>query len=142
MSREHFEKLERIYVAAPVNKLLHPKIVVSEGQAEISMAVQEDFHHAAGAVHGSYYFKMLDDACFFAANSLARDEFFYTASFNVQLMRAVSAGALKAVGRVIREGRNMIFTEGTLEDDTGKEIARGSGLFARSGVKLADVGES
>ena len=67
---DHYLSLEKMYVVAPINKIYNPKILIYKGGAEIEIAVKEKFFHAAGAVHGSVYFKMLDDAAFFAANSL------------------------------------------------------------------------
>ena len=37
------------------------------GRSEIRFTVDESLH-AAGAAHGTIYFKMLDDAAFYAAN--------------------------------------------------------------------------
>ena len=34
--------------------------------------------HTAGAAHGTLFFKMLDDAAFYAANSLVTDRFLLT----------------------------------------------------------------
>jgi acyl-coenzyme A thioesterase PaaI-like protein len=63
--------------------------------------VRPEFFHAAHAVHGSVYFKALDDAAFFAVNSLVTDVFVLTASYNLYLTRPVTEGALRAVGRVV-----------------------------------------
>src|SRR5437660_10506789 len=79
---EHFRKLERMYAAAPINQYFRPALTVSEGRAEVTMAVQSDFFHAARAVHGSVYFKAMDDAAFFAVNSLVSDVFVLTVTFN------------------------------------------------------------
>ncbi len=68
----HFEKLEAMYLSAPNNAYYQPTIHITEGKAEVSIAVRPDFFHAANAVHGSVYFKLMDDASFFAANSLIR----------------------------------------------------------------------
>ncbi len=69
----HFRAQENMYLAAPINRFFEPGIKVDEGTAEITVPVKEELFHAAGAVHGSTYFKVLDDAAFFAANSLERD---------------------------------------------------------------------
>jgi acyl-coenzyme A thioesterase PaaI-like protein len=66
----HFVALEKMYAAGPINELFQPVLEVGEGMASIDMEVSERFFHAGGALHGSVYFKMLDDAAFFAANSL------------------------------------------------------------------------
>lgn len=53
----HFRALERMCRAAPINEIFKPQIGVSEGAAEIEIEVRETLFHAAGAVHGSVYFK-------------------------------------------------------------------------------------
>ena len=75
MSKEHFQKLERMYLGAPINRYFAPRIEISEGQAIVTLPVRDDFHHAAFAVHGAVYFKVLDDAAFFAVNSVVDDVF-------------------------------------------------------------------
>ena len=74
-SDDHYRRLERMYVSAPANEYFKPEIRIAEGAAEVEVAVRPDFFHAASAVHGSVYFKLLDDATFFAASSLVHDVF-------------------------------------------------------------------
>lgn len=136
---EHYRKLERMYLAAPVNAFYAPTIAIGEGRAEVSIAVRPEFFHAAGAVHGAVYFKLLDDAAFFAANSLVDDWFLVTVSFNVYLTRPVSEGRMRAVGRVVHRSRRLFVAEAELSDGSGREIARGSGTFMRSNIALASV---
>ena len=76
---DHFRRLERMYRAAPANEYFRPDISIEEGTAEVRLVVRPDFFHAASAVHGSVYFKLLDDATFFAASSLVDDVFVLTA---------------------------------------------------------------
>tara|TARA_R110001592_G_scaffold60311_4_gene183311 strand:+ start:286 stop:1368 length:1083 start_codon:yes stop_codon:yes gene_type:complete len=59
MSNNHYQKLEQMYISAPINKFYLPKISVSEGKCGIEVEVKEDFFHAANAVHGSVYGKIL-----------------------------------------------------------------------------------
>lgn len=61
---EHYKRLENMYSAAPINDIFKPVMTVSEGEAVIEIDVGEQYHHSAGGVHGSVYFKMLDDAAF------------------------------------------------------------------------------
>jgi uncharacterized protein (TIGR00369 family) len=136
MNDEHYRKLERMYHGAPINRLLGPKLSVSAGTASVVIAVRRDFFHAGGSVHGSLYFKALDDAAFFSVSSLVPDVFVLTASFNVQLLRPISEGELCATGRVVRPGRQLFFAESSLTDAVGVELGRGSGVFARSRVAL------
>jgi len=135
-SESHYRKLERMYLGAPVNEYFRPEIRISEAEAEIRIPVRREFFHAANAVHGSVYFKALDDATFFAANSLVTDVFVLTASFNIYLLRPISEGTLIARGRVVNRSKRVIIAEGVLVDDRDREIARGSGSFLPSTIEL------
>src|SRR5690349_13663179 len=99
---EHYRKLERMYLSAPVNKSIYKGITmhISDEKAELTLPVVQEYFHAANAIHGSVYFKMLDDAAFFAVNSMVTDAFVYTVSINVHLLRPVSKGIIKSVGEL------------------------------------------
>jgi len=135
-SQEHFRKLERMYHAAPINQFFAPKLVVSEARAEVSIPVRREFFHAAHALHGSVYFKALDDAAFFAVNSLLEDRFALTVTFNVYLIRPVSEGTILATGRVVHQSKRLYVAEAVLVDAVGVEIGRGSGTFMVSSIAL------
>ena len=90
-------------------------------------------------VHGSVYFKLLDDAAFFAANSLERDLFVLTTSFTIYLTRPVVAGSLKGVGRVVDRTRSQFIAEATVHDADGREVGRGSGVFVRGKQRLKEI---
>ena len=136
---EHYRKLERMYLSAPTNAYYAPTISIAEGRAEVTIAVRPEFCHAAGAVHGSVYFKLLDDAAFFAANSLVDDLFLVTVSFNLYLTRPVSEGRMRAFGHVVHRSQRLFIAEAEVTDASGREIARGSGTFMRSSIALASV---
>ena len=135
-SQGHFRKLERMYHAAPINQFFAPKLVVSEARAEVSIPVRREFFHAAHALHGSVYFKALDDAAFFAVNSLLEDRFALTVTFNIYLIRPVSEGTILATGRVVHHSKRLYVAEAVLVDSAGVEIARGSGTFMISSIAL------
>ena len=97
---EHYRKLERMYAAAPINAFYAPTRTVGHRTAEVSFEVQPKMHHSAGAMHGSVYFKALDDAAWFAANSIVSETFVLTHTFTVTLLRPVTGGRIRAVGTV------------------------------------------
>jgi uncharacterized protein (TIGR00369 family) len=98
--------------------------------------VREDFHHAAHAIHGAVYFKALDDATFFAVQSVVTDFFVVTSSFQLYFLRPVSRGHLLARGQVVSRSKRLYIAEGVLFDSRGKEVARGSGTFMPSSSEL------
>ena len=140
MSDKHFGALERMYVNGPINQFYRPSIRVSDGAAEIRMPVRPDMHHAAHAAHGAVYFKMLDDAGFFAVQSLVTEAFVLTVSFQVYLLAPVTEGEMVSRGSVVHRTRRLFIAESVVEVD-GDTVARGSGSFMRSKMPLdASVG--
>ena len=139
-SGDHYRKLERMYLSAPVNDIVYKGITIdiSDGKAELSLQIDPKFFHAANAIHGSVYFKMLDDAAFFAVNSTVTDVFVYTVSFNIQLLRPVSGGIIRSMGELKFKSTNLFIADSNLFDEKNKLIGRGSGSFMRSKIELAE----
>jgi len=135
----HYKNLERMYLAAPINAIFLPRLSVTKGESEIEIDIGEKYHHAGGGVHGSVYFKMLDDAAFFAANSLETEVFVLTTSFTTYLTRPVREGKMRAVGKVVNKNSTQFIAESVVYDSRNKEIGRGNGVFVRSKKLLADT---
>jgi uncharacterized protein (TIGR00369 family) len=132
-----------MYLGANFNTMIYDTttIRIAEGKAEIGLAVTDKFHHALGGTHGSVYFKMLDDAAFFAVNSIVQDHFVLTTSFNVNFVRPFSEGSVRAYGEVRFQSSNLFTANATLVDQEGIELAFGTGNFTKSRVELSeDIG--
>ena len=81
--------------SAPFVQLTGAKVSIKKGVAQITLPIKKQFHHAAGAMHGALYFLALDNAAFFAVNSLIEDVFVLTTSFTTYITRPVSEGVVK-----------------------------------------------
>ena len=136
-SADHFRTLERLYSTAPINAFYRPVLTVSDRMSVVEIEVRPEFFHAAAAVHGSVYFKALDDAAYFAVNSIVTDVFVLTVTFNIYLTRPVSEGVMRATGRLVSESKALYVAEADLVDGRGRTIGRGSGSFMRSAIPLA-----
>lgn len=134
----HYRKLENMYLKAPCSEFYDPKIKVSKGTAEIIIPIRGDFFHAAGATHGSVYFKAMDEAAYFAVNSLVDDAFVLTVNFNTQIIRPIVTGKMKAVGKVVYQSRRYYFAESVVFDSKGREIGRGHGNYVKSAIPLTE----
>lgn len=136
----HWRALERLYASAPVNRLFESHLTIAgEGRARIAFEIEERHYHAAGAAHGTIYFKMLDDAAFYAANTLVTDRFLLTTSFNMHFSRPVKKGPVVAEGRWVSGRRRVLVAESRLLDAEGEEIGRGTGTFMRSRMALSGL---
>jgi uncharacterized protein (TIGR00369 family) len=138
---EHFRRLERMYASAPITQGQGTTIRIEEGTAEVRLPVRRELHHAAGALHGSAYFRVLDDAAFFAANSRVPDVLVLTVSLTVHFIRPVIAGELRATGRLIHRGGQLLTAESQAFDGSGRLVGQGTGTFMRSRIPLdASIG--
>lgn len=133
---EHYRKLENLMHSAPIVKLAGARVEISHEQAEITLPAKQELFHAAGALHGAMYFLALDNAAFFAVNSVVEDVFVLTVSFNIYLLRPVDKGIIKAIGKVVNSTRTQYLAESVLYDSENREIARGSGVFVKSKIRL------
>ena len=136
----HYRALEQLYASAPINLLFRSSLTLEEaGRSRIDFTVEPASFHAAGAAHGTLYFKMLDDAAFYAANSLVSDRFLLTTAFNLHFTKPMREGPAVAEGRWISGKRRVFVAEARIVDSSGEECARGTGTFLRSHIALAGL---
>ena len=139
-AERHYRALEVLYQSAPVNALFASSLeITGEGRSRITFDVTEAVYHAAGAAHGTIYFKMLDDAAFYAANTLVTDYFLLTTSFNMHFSKPVRQGRVVAEGNWVSGRRRVLVAESRLIDAEGDEIGRGTGTFMRSRIGLSGL---
>ncbi len=136
----HWRALESLYGTAPVNQLFRSELsLLGEGSSRIIFDIDPSSFHAAGAAHGTIYFKMLDDAAFYAANTMVTDRFLLTTSFNLHFSRPVRSGKVIAEGKWVSGRRRVLVAEARLIDEEGEEIGRGTGTFMRSHIALSSL---
>lgn len=137
-SNNHYQKLEEMYLKANINTDLYATTTVNikEGYSEVGLTISKNYFHALGAIHGSVYFKLLDDAAFWAVNSIVHDVFCLTTSFNIHITKPVSSGKLLAKGTLKFKSKNIFFAKSSLFNEKGDEIAFGTGSFCKSKVLL------
>lgn len=132
----HFAKLENMYHNHNLNSFFNASIRISEGQAEIEIPLDEKFHHAAHAVHGAVYFKILDDVGFFAANSVVEDALILTANFTIYFLKPVALGRMKGVGKLVYKSNSQFIADTVLYNSEGEEIARGTGTYIKTKIEI------
>jgi uncharacterized protein (TIGR00369 family) len=135
----HYRALESLYRSAPINGLFSSDIELREGFARVRFEIDEAAFHAAGAAHGTIYFKMMDDAAFYACNSLVTDRFLLTTAFNLNFMRPLKSGPVIAEGQWASGRRRVFVADARLIDGEGEVAARGTGTFMRSRIPLSSL---
>ncbi len=135
-SSQHYSGLISAYHAARINEFYGPNIEISDGACTLSLEINDRFFHSLGATHGSVYFKMLDDAAFFACMSLETELVILTTSFTTYLTRPISEGSMTAIGKVVNQNKTQFIAESVVYDDQQREIGRGNGIFTRTKATL------
>ncbi len=137
---KHFRRLEKMYLKSNVNQNLYEstEVLIENKKATISIEISDKYFHALGAIHGSVYFKLLDDAAFFAANSVVTDKFLLTSNFNINLIRPANKGRIMAIGELNFQSKNLFIANASLRNEQGKEIAFGTGHFMKSQIELTE----
>ena len=136
----HFRALEALYAAAPINGLFTSRLeIVEPGRSRIEFDISPQLFHGAGAAHGTVYFKMMDDAAFYACNSMVTDRFLLTTAFNLHFTRPMKPGQASAEGRWISGRRRVLIADAHIVGPDGEEAARGTGTFLRSHISLSSL---
>jgi len=103
-----------------------------EGRASLVMTVRPDMTNGEGWLQGGMYTSLIDEAMALAIYTLLEEgQMIATISCTTTFLRGVRAGdEIRADASVIRKGRQIIFTEGTVLSADGKtELARCSASF-------------
>lgn len=139
MSNSHFEGLIRMFHSAPIQEILMGAAInLEEGKAEYELEIKRDYFHAAEALHGAIYFKLLDDSAYFAAATLEREYFLLTKSYQIHFKRPVQEDTLIAKGEVLSRTEKEIIASSVIYNAQGKVVANGEGVFVRSKKLLSD----
>jgi len=137
---EHFKRLIEMYYAAPIHNFYEGiEMKLEKQSAEISLPIDERYFHAAMSAHGSVYFKLLDDAAYFASQTEIEDFFIVTTSFNIQLLRPINKGIITAVGQSEFISKQLIAASSKLYDEKGRLCGTGKGQFLKSKLSLDSI---
>jgi acyl-CoA thioesterase len=103
-----------------------------EGKASLMMTVRPDMTNGEGWLQGGMYTSLIDEAMALAIYTLLEDgQMIATISCTTTFLRGVRAGeCVVADAWVVRQGRQIIFTEGRVcSADAKYELARCSASF-------------
>jgi len=137
---EHFARLKKMYSLAPIHKFYEGIELEIEGKkSKVSLPIDTRYFHGGMAIHGSVYFKLLDDAAYFACQSVVTDFFLVTTTFNINLLKPIKEGKIYAIGEVDFTSLNVFKGYANLYDERGRLCGTGRGQFVKSKLKLETV---
>ena len=100
----------------------------SDREVEVAFEASEQLTNPMKQIQGGYLCAMLDEvmsvACMVASGMTAVAP---TVEMKTSFFRPALPGSIRGVGRVVRWGKTIAFTEGELLDDQGRTLARATG---------------
>lgn len=138
--QELWARLSKLLPFAPINKLYQPhNLQVGRGTASLEMPVLPQFFNGGMTVHGSVFFKGLDETAWFAANSLASEFAFATTSFSTYLLRLVRKGNLQVKAHVVSATKNLVVVDAEMFNDGDAVVAKGTGTFQPTSIPITTL---
>lgn len=140
MNTTHYKKLENLYTQVNIGQFYDTtEMEVSHEKAEIRLHIEPKYHMGLGLTHGSVYFRLLDDACFYACMSLEEETHLLTSRFNIEFLKPVISGVVTAKGKITHKLKRGYQAEASLFNSDNELIAYGSGHFAKTKMLLEDI---
>jgi uncharacterized protein (TIGR00369 family) len=111
---------------APVAKLIGFELVsVEPGTAVMELQTTEAHRNPMGTLHGGILCDIADGAMGMAyASNLGEGESFTTLELKINFLKPVWNARLRAVGRVVKQGRTVGMVECDVTDEAGNLVAR------------------
>ncbi len=98
------------------------------GFANLRMEIDPVWHNPNGVLHGGVIYTMVDYSMGSAVQpNLPEGQYCTTIEAKINYLSAVREGTLAVKTEVVKQGRNIAFTESKVTDDKGKLVATGSG---------------
>ena len=138
MNQHHFRKLERMYHALAVSRLLEVNLTVEAGTAVIEWSGRDGLDRAGGH-EDALCFRMVSDAALFAANSIETKSVLATVDFNVRFLCRDTKRGMFSNGLAVHRTGSLFFAQAELFDGQGRCLAVGSGTLRSTETALASM---
>ena len=105
----------------------------ADGESTLQMPVRPEMRNGAGLLQGGLFVSLADEAMALALCSvLGATDRIATVSESTSFLKGVREGVVVAIGRVVRKGRRVAFTDGEVRELTieGALLARTTAVFA------------
>ncbi|MFW9945303.1 MAG: PaaI family thioesterase [Candidatus Odinarchaeota archaeon] len=129
----------------PFSKWLNGKLINAEyGKIELEFIVRPEMANPTGLLHGGMQCGLMDDTIGMTTATLGYEGFPISIDFHVDYLGKVKVGEkVKVIGKIIREGRNIIHAIAEIYDLNGNLISTGNSnllktTFIPDYVKNAD----
>ena len=105
---------------------------ISNGRAIFEIEIKKELTQN-GMIHGGVLASLVDSTCACAAFSLILPNGYATTiDLQVEFLKPVSKGRLKAIAKCIKSGKNIFFCKAKIWDENGDLICTGSSQLLRT----------
>jgi len=128
---ETIARLKTASATEPISQFLGMKLVeLTPGYAKIALQLKQEYQNFNGYVFGGIIGAIADQAFAYGSNSLAYAS--VATQFNINFISAAGAeDLLTAECKVLRSGKRSGVSEITVTNQTGKMIAKATGVTVR-----------
>ncbi|WMY08127.1 PaaI family thioesterase [Paraburkholderia phenoliruptrix] len=128
--KETLELLDRV-LAPWVRELALTPVKADAESATLRLPFAGALRHSGGVICGQVFMAVVDTAMIVAISAaLGGFKPMTTVSLNISFMRAVRKGDVLVTARVLRLGRNLVFGEVELFDETGAMAVHATTTYA------------
>jgi uncharacterized protein (TIGR00369 family) len=134
MSDENVERMRKVIALTPFMKHLGMELIeAGEGYAKLCLHFQKENTTAADALHGGAIASLIDTTGAMAAwttAEIATPKYFgSTVGVNVNYLSGVIGEDCFAEGRVLKRGREIIYSDVRVTNGAGKLLAQGTVVY-------------
>jgi len=97
-------------------------VKIWEGESELTLAVRPEMTQHHGFAHGAIVGLMADNACAWAAASVAGDV--VTGSYTINFLSPATGSTLRSKGKVIRAGKRQVVVQAEVWSETEGEAPK------------------
>ncbi len=123
--------------APPFTQWLNGKLLsVSRGEVEIEFIARPEMANPAKVLHGGAQSAILDDTIGITCATLGYKGFLITIDFHITYLGRIPINSIiKAHGKIVREGKNIVHAVATITSVDGELYAQGSSNLLRTAIK-------
>lgn len=112
---------------------------IEKGSATIRLRVKKEMTNPYGNIHGGMMALVMDEVIGWAVVSLDTENHYTSLNLNVDFLYAIAEGEeLRAVARVVRQGKKIIHVECTVYDMQGRLLGKSSSNLIATNMKPRD----
>jgi len=129
--QKNFDRIRKVIEVMPFSKNLGMEVEdVSEGYAKLRLHFKPENTTAANALHGGAIASLIDTTGAMAAWTTAeigKPKYFgSTVGVNVNYLSGAIGEDILAEGRILKRGKEIIYTDVRVENEAGKLLAQGT----------------